>query len=600
MPVSRFDQGIGQDYVSTYIPQPLGLISQLAATHANKYRSALDDINKTNLLQVNADPRNVEYRDAYLADVNNRLTDLSDRIIKEGYTPKLQAEWLQTKNAIVSDPNRLALENAHKNYELYLKDLIENQKNGIYSDIYNPYKGKGSKSQVTPFNYQSMRVKQDYIPIMDKAIDSLKADSKAWEAYAKDKSGKPIVNEFGQLIKKNGEVEELTASKLQSIAKTVAPTFFQSKESQYYIDEAFGKAMPEFNNLPKEAQDALLEKATNDLIRRGSTQLFSKKESGIDMQNLPARYFAQQDANLTTSSQSEAIINDEVNDLVKGMEFDSKGNFKVPIDASIKNTGTSKGSTGVMGAEGLTAGKGKDLNKMTQYVKFYLDLQKQHPDLKGLTPQETIDAYNKANKSLSAESIPLESISNVAAKNIGDAISRNKNQRNFYLWDSKGKTTDGTLQTVLKKLDIKEEDFDKALQNGIGGYTQAGPNAGSYYVEVKDEDGETRRVMISPDQEMQKIFRTSQAVNTARKSLTPTTISPIEELPNYKILVNPTIGKNGNVNWEYMEVITDNNGNPVKSNKTTLDAIRASERNRLKQSGYLGSNLGVLKDDTTE
>lgn len=602
--MNRFDLPYGSrnNYVSTVAPMPLQALTDLAQTHSNRYRSALDDINNTKgLLKVNADPRNVKFRDQYMNTVNSKLTDLSERITKQGYTPELQNEWYRTKNTIVSDPDRLALENAYGNYQAYQKDKIANSDKSVYDEIYNDYTGQGDPNKVTPYNYQGMRVKQDYIPVMDKSIDGLKADSKAWEGYRKDKSGKPIINEFGQLTKTDGSKEELSGNKLKEIAGIVAPTFFQSKESQYFIDEAFGRPMPSYNELPKEAQDALLTKATQDIIRRGSTQLFSKADSGIDLQNLSEHALNREDANNTTSTQSEAMLNNNIVPTLD-MKFDSGKLIPATKAAFSKSTNvTDDFGKPIPGAkEDLNKGTTIDTQAYVEQLNKIKQLKTDHPSLKELNDEQTVKAYNNAVKSLNAESIPLESISNVAAKNIGDAIARNKAQRNFYLWDSKGKTVDGTFTTVLEELDIKEADFDKALQNGIGGYTQAGPNAGSYYVEVKDGDDKTRRVMISPDAEMQKMFRASQAVNDARKSLNKSIVTPIPEIPNYKILVKPEIQKDGNIKWEYGEVITDEQGNMVKSNPTTLDAIRKSEREHLKRSGYLGSNVGVLKNNTTQ
>ncbi len=293
MPVNRFDESSNQRYVSQFVPQqyigmPLDQLTKLAKDHSDKHKNALDDISKTkDILKINADPRNVAYRDNYLKETNKQLEGLTDEIVKNGYTPELQGKWTRLKNSVMSDPNRLAVENAYKNYQDFQKDAEANKKTGVYSDIYNDYTGEGNPNEPTPYDYKGMKTKLDYIPVMDKAIDGLKADSKAWEGYRKDSSGKPIINEFGQLTKSNGEREELTGKKLKEIANTVAPTFFQSKEAQYYIDEAYGRPMPEFNNLSKEQQDDLLENATSDIIRRGSTQLFSKTSSGMDLQNLP-------------------------------------------------------------------------------------------------------------------------------------------------------------------------------------------------------------------------------------------------------------------------------------------------------------------------
>jgi len=160
----------------------------------------------------------------------------------------------------------------------------------------------------------------------------------------------------------------------------------------------------------------------------------------------------------------------------------------------------------------------------------------------------------------------------------------------FYVFDSKGKTEDGTLDTVLEELDITEEAFDEALAKGISGYTQAGPVAGGYYVEVKDDSGKSRRVVISPDEEMKSIFRTSQMVNEARKSMVPTIVQPIPARPDIQILVHPNIRKDGSTTWKYY----------LNGEETTLEQIRKDEKEVLQESNYLGAQTGILKPNTTE
>lgn len=605
---NRFDQNVGttSPYTSTYAPMPLQALTQLAKDHSDRHRGALADINNTKgLLDIKADPRNEAFRNNYISQVNGKLGEMSEKIAKEGYTPENQSQWFQLKNAIVSDPTRLGLLQAHDDYyNKYQPDLVKANESGKYTDIYDPYKEQGNPNSFTPFNYKGMKTKQDYIPVMDKAIDGLKADSKAWEGYQKDNTGKPMVNEFGQLTKTNGEKETLTSDKLKQIAGTVAPTFFQSPESQYYIDQAFGKSMPSFSNLNNQQKEVLLHNATNDIIRRGSTQLFSHVKSGVDLQNLSEHALGQQDANLTTSSQSEALSNN-IESPTKDYEFNPNGSLKpIKTPETIYKTSGSLYNDAPISKNQESQIDSKATQEATQTLN---NIRNQHPELKDLNDKQVSEAYSKAIKSVSSESIPLESISNVAAKNIGEALSRNLEGRNMYILDSKGRTKTGTKDEVLKELGIKEYNEDKEkpglvqqLEKGISGYTQAGPIAGAYYAEVKDGDGNNRRIMISPDKEMQETFKTSQAINEARKSLVPTAVTPMDNMPNYKIAIKPSIQKDGSTKWDYTEIITDNNGNIVKSNPTTLDDIRKSERDHLKKSGYLGSNLAVLKKNTTE
>ena len=496
---------------------------------------------------------------------------------------KLSREW-------TNDPLRIELENSLANRALEQKEKIKlGAKYQKYNDPNIGFKGITETGDIQPLRFSGIPEAQDYQKRASDLVDKIASDSYDSQNDVWDPSTGIIRD------RKSGK-ESVSSQKVRGIANTLVPNFATTLEGQDYI------RMVKFQN-PNISNEQLGQHLSDYLYNTAAKQIFNKTQSGSGVSFDPT-YKSKQDqefANLTTSSQSEGMNNDPVdNPIVKDMKFDSKGNLEMPTKAQYTNPKELYGEYSGIRGPALKTGEGEDLNKMTDQVRYVQDLQNTHPDLKGLSPKATIEAITKANKSVSNESIPLESISNVAAKNIGDAIARNKAQRNFYLYDSKGKTEDGTLETVLKKLDISEEDFDKALKDGIGGYTQAGPNAGGYYVEVKDDDGKARRVMISPDKEMQTIFRTSQAVNEARKTMTPGIVQPFSETPNYKIAIKPIIRKDGTAEWSYTEIITDEQGNVKQSSPTTLDEIRRAERDHLKASGYLGTNLGVLKDNTTE
>jgi hypothetical protein len=590
---NRFDRATPQSYVSQYVAPPLDYISGMAKDYTHRYNQVEDDTYKLNdlMAKVNAIDEHKPFKQALDNKYQTRINELADKIAKGNDITEAKRDLNRLNREWVNDPLRVELENSYTNRALEQKEKIK--LGAKYQDYNNPnigFKGVTEKGDIQPLRFNGIPEAQDYQKRADEimkgiAVDGYDSKNEAWDPTS------------GIIRDKRSGQESITSKKVRDIANENIPTFLSTLEGQDYL--RFVKSRN-----PGIDKEALLTNISDYLYSNGAKQIFNKtkSESGVDFDPTYKGKQDQQSANLTTSSQSEGMNNNPVDHpIVKDMEFDSKGNLKIPNETGFKSTDINGvTSTGVMGATGLTTTKGKDLNKMAEQVRYVQELQNTHPDLKGLSPKATIDAITKANKSVSNESIPLESISNVAAKNIGDAIVRNKAQRNFYLYDSKGKTEDGTLETVLKKLDISEEDFDKALKDGIGGYTQAGPNAGGYYVEVKDDDGKARRVMISPDKEMQTIFRTSQAVNEARKTMTPGIVQPFSETPNYKIAIKPIVRKDGTAEWSYTEIITDDQGNIKQSSPTTLDEIRKAERDHLKASGYLGTNLGVLKDNTTE
>lgn len=588
---NRFDQATPQSYVSQYAQMPLNYIGSMAKDYTNKYNKVQEDAYGLNDLMANvhAIDQHAPIKKALDEYYHPKINELADKIAKGTDLVEARRDINKIQREFINDPRRQELEKSYMDYNKDIKDMTELKSKGLYTDVYNPFNGfKGitQDGQIEPYRYKGSRPVQDYLKVGSELMKDIAKSGGSGKSYKIDGSGNVIGLENGW--------EAVYAKDVERVAKKSIDPFLKSKEGEYFIDEL------KFSN-PNITENEILNKSYDYLNRLGNKQIFKDTESGTSFNYAPGYIHQEQAANLTTSSQSEGMNNSVIdNPIMKGMEFDSKGNLKIPDETGFKNTGTSQGSTGVMGASGITSSKGKDLNKMAEQISYIKSLQDTHPDLKGLNPKQTIDAITKATQSVHNESIPLESISNVAAKNIGDAIVRNKAQRNFYLYDSKGKTEDGTLETVLKKLDIKEEDFDKALKDGIGGYTQAGPSAGGYYVEVKDDNGQARRVVISPDEEMKQIFRTSQAVNEQRKTLQPGVIQPFQDTPNYKISIKPTVRKDGTADWQYTEILTDNNGNITHSSPTTLDEIRKAEKEHLKKSGYLGTNLGVLKDNTTE
>jgi hypothetical protein len=591
MPANRFDTPYGQQYVSQYVQAPLSEISGMAREYSDKYKQAEEDTYKLNdlMAHVNAIDEHSPYKKALSERYHPKINELADKIIKGTDLPTAKRDLNKLQREFANDPLRQELEKSYAEKALYQKDKIsKGEKYAEWEDPSIKFKGTTSKGELEPFRYTGMGEKQDHQKVAQDMMKDIGVD-------AKDYSNVQLGSD-GIIRGSKGGREYILSDKVRNLANAKTTDFINTPAGSSYI-----KQLKYYN--PNATEKQLLDEASKYLFNAGSNQIFNKTESGntIDVTGLANDLRKEEMANRTTSSQSEAIANDAVTNTVSKigeMKFDSKGELVLPTKTNTQYD-SSKGTTGVMGASGANVTRGTDLEKMTEQVRFIQDLQKTHPGLKGLTPQKTVEAYTKAMKSLASESIPLESISNVAAKNIGDAIARNKHQRNFYLYDDKGTTTDGTFETVLDKLNIPEEDLDKALKEGIGGYTQAGPSAGSYYVEVKDKDGNSRRVTISPDSEEQKMFKTSQSLNTARKSMTRTVVQPLENKPNYKISVEPSIKSDGTTTWNYTEFIVNDNGDILQANPTTLDNIRKAERDAFKASGYLGSNLGVLKDNTT-
>lgn len=622
---NRFSNFVPQDYVSTYIPLPVDIMAKTLAAKQGGYDNAIDSVNRIEdeILKVNAIDDHQPIKQKLVNQYKSEVQSLADEIAKTGDTSKAR-ELKRIANRWQNDPLKNELETSYAQWKLDEKDILKLTSEGKYdAQTYNPRLGwRGIDDQGNIIGYRARGVKpiQDYLPVMDKAIEGIKVDSEAWKNYKKV-NGKLYVNDYGQLVKQDGSKEELTGDKLKQIASIVAPTFFQSPESQYYIDKKFGRSMPSFNKLPKDLQDQLLDHATNDIIRRGYKQIFSKTESGVDLQNLSDRALDGIEGRNTTSTQSEGMNGYEftIPEVVSKMKFDKNGNLVALTTGSsrpytqeernniYKEFGTTPNSPGKAAenaaaviAAGMPIDDKFDMDNNKKAVEFIVNLQKTYPKLNGLKPEEVINAYKKSIEAVKNESIPLETISGKTRETIGKDIASNYAQREFFLIDGKGRTNDGELKTVLKETDYTTEEFTKILEKGVSGYTQAGPIAGAYYVELpdkKDSQGTPRRVAISPDYQMQQIFKTSNEINKARRSLTPTVVSPFTSRPDIKILVHPDIDEKGNVTWQYIKAKVENPDEqdinkliilPGNAEKTDLDQIRKEEKEILKSKGYLG------------
>lgn len=619
MSVNRYDVPVGQRYTSSYIPLPLDEIGQMAKQYSADYKAgkqaphALDQLEQA----IKAAPVDFDNKKILMDDYHSKMNDIVSTAKPEDYA---KPEYQQKINTLLynfkNDPRLNAIANNKemfdKVYQPYLSSK-EAQKDLVLTDV---------RSKEHPTGYSQLKPGQSLAPLdYVQHEDAIKGSKTIMDDIKIDGIPLSSISQWKRdgnyFIDQDGHRKEITPDKVMNLAKANVANYAENTEGRFRFKTLLNKvgldphmSYTDFkysNDIPKETKDAISNELANDLYSYGSKQIF--KDTDISY-NLEADQLAlhrakkgadQEEFNKTTSTQSEALMQDKSANILQDLKFDSKGNLTIPTKGGyVKSPGYDE--NGVYDADRVVwkADTGKDLDKMAQNVRAVNELKSKYPSLKDLSPKETVEAYNKAKGSLSAESIPLHSISNVAAKNIGEAVSRNKQQRNFYLYDSKGKTIDGTFETVLDNLGISEEDFDKALKEGISGYTQAGPSAGSYYVSVKDDDGNSRRVMISPDEEMKTMFKTSHFINEARKTMEPQVVKPFDSRQDIGIKIVPNLKKDGTVSWNYSKLLYDKDGNVAIEEPTTLDEIRKDEKEVFEKSNYLGSQVGVLKPNTTE
>ncbi len=282
--VSRYDSPASYEYMQL----PYQELVQAGALKQQKFDQGIDELSKAEgALKINADPKHVQVRNKMLQDYNTKLSTLTDEYLKTGDRNSLR-KAKQIQYEFASDPNRLQLEENYQNYLKYQPDAQKSTTSGKYRDFYDPYANlQTEEGKVTPFKYSGMKEAGDYVPDMQKLIGNISADKTATEGYKKDKEGKLLVNDYGQLIKTDGSVESISDSKLMGLAKTLAPTFLRTKDAQWFIDERTGKPTKSYDQMSPEEKQAYETEAMVEMFRVGSPQLFSKTSSGVNLQNLP-------------------------------------------------------------------------------------------------------------------------------------------------------------------------------------------------------------------------------------------------------------------------------------------------------------------------
>lgn len=589
MAVNRYTEYNPQQYVSNYVPLPLEMMYQGLANKQKQFDTTMDDTYKLQdlMAKVNAIDKHKQYKkqleDKYypkIEEIANEITKTGD-LTKARDIKRIAREWEH-------DPLRQELEASYANYQAYAADKIKKgEKYGEWYDNYLPFTGSDEQGNIAGYRYTGMGEVQDHQKRAHDMMDKVASDAL--------KSAGFKMNADGTIIKGGSGWEKVAAEKIQQLAQMKSLDFLSTSEGKDYA-----KMLKYYN--PNMSDKDLINQATQYLYDAGANQIFGKSESESDIGFTPwaKDIYDQQMANRTTSRQSEAISNPTLDDPTKDLKFDDKGNL-IPVTFE-EQTYAEPGSNGYYEGNIVKRGTGKtglNAEETNRQNLLIATIQKEHPELKGMKPKQVVEAYRKAIKAVSSESIPLQSITNEAAsKGIGAAIARNKQGRSFYIQDGSGTTMNGDWKTVIDELGISEEEFNKHLENGIGGYTQAGATPGAYYVEIPTDNNTTRRVLIAPDAEIQAIFRTSQALNTARKSLTRTVVKPFGENYPYAIEVIPEIKSDGTPTWKYEEITMENG--EIKRSKTDLDQIREAEKKAMESSNYIGTNVTSMKPHTVQ
>jgi hypothetical protein len=577
-----------------YIPMPFNEIAAVGAAKQKQHDQVEEDIyNTQKMLNINSDPANRTYRDSKVKYYNDKIASVADELHKTGEVAQIPGKIRNIAREYANDPEVKILNSNAVNYDLSQKDKSGLTKEGKFDSIkggYDPY-----SEYATGYNPHEQGLKAfDYAgtkPVQDYSIPATKLMSDVAKQGGKD--GSYGFDESGNIIGHKSGWEQVARKDISRVAAANLPVFIQTPEANYFKDR--------FYSLHPNASTQEVKQAAFDYLKGiGEKQIFRKSDNESDFKYAPSDIRQQESANQTTSTQTEGLNQlDKHNPLVDNMEFDKNGNLK---SNNTKAQGVALSGHESPGQIGLSdSGQAKAATNKTSEGKAYISTLKQQYGLTG-TDEEVVSAYKKANKTISNETMPVEEISNMSAKGLGEKLSRDNIGRTMFLTDSKGQTTDGTRQTVLDQLGISEVDFDKALKSGIVGYSQDAQLPGAYVAEVPDKDGVKRRITIEPDQQLKQIFSMSHGINEIRKSFNPgkVTVGQDDKGNTAEIIITPKISKDGTPSWNYIEKWTDSTGNTIKEVPTDLEKIKKVERDHLKKSNYLGSQVQQTKDDAKE
>lgn len=323
---NRFDTPYGQRYVSQYVPLPFEAIGALGEQIQKKKDSLLETVEKAKkLTYVKSDPLNQKHAEQLQTEYNNTLTELSNKVLQEGYTPQTQMAINNTVNSIVNDPRRITIENAKANYDKFVTDRDKLSLDGkwdqnTYEDYFTKNRVAESENGVIGYTYKGVRPKMDWGARMQELGKNLKADESLKKLYQRDASGNFVVKD-GMVNRIGKGWEGITESKLWSTAKNLVDPFYGSLEANYYIDSKAGGRYKNYNEMSttpedrfsyeqvvtkkdakgkkyqtkekvqRSEKDYFRDEAMKDIFKANSPLLFTNSISEEDLHNLSAEAY---------------------------------------------------------------------------------------------------------------------------------------------------------------------------------------------------------------------------------------------------------------------------------------------------------------------
>lgn len=306
------------------------------------------------------------------------------------------------------------------------------------------------------------------------------------------------------------------------------------------------------------------------------------------------------DVGKTEFPELEAVTNPDLR------EFDEKGNLKVKeLNTPLPTGATYKkgaGDTDPIERPNNTSIETTNKNKLNyNKQKEYLNQARENnPFLKNKTDKVALEILDKARNEATKEQAKIFKVSNIASAGLKDKLISGAGdmlERTMIIRDGLGTDKNVNWNTLASKLGYSnKEDFDKAVKEAtIPGFSLSIPEIpAAYQMNIKDSKGNTRRLYVSPDNEIKTIGNlannVSKHIRISANSGLPSQFTDYDKNNNpVEITVIPTLDPKSE---KYSFSIKMKRGN--KEETTDFDNIVNIAKEGIQTSKFLNSILNQV------
>lgn len=615
--ISRYDQPAQAQFMQTYVPVPFQEILQAGLTKQKTY-----DTNRSSFEQAIADTQNLGYipnsqDQAYIESLRSRLEAVRDQYLDKDYSnPEITRQLYKDINANVNRNLVNRIQQSHEGYKQYQQLAAKATSEG--KSLFNPYNFTGYSTEgsgifagqpeplhdwrskeetyfndLKPSSYTDKNTGETVLYIDDTQIDRL---AKAGlQDYAQSTEGNQKLRNY---LDKGGDQSKATEYLYQELYKTGQE--MKMRQHQAWKPEYLMKEKdPSGYELPTAESESVAKKVKLPVDISG---IKVNKEGGIEQSSLltPFKYvgdligsafsfedprslpFTQKD--ILRRAERDHVSLSEAKNLLKkenGLPVN-----EVPSYSKTKNLTTDQ------------------KNRLESLRKLYPSFTKK--DSKGnyeVSSGKMLKLTQEAKADLEEGTINLVEMSNLANDNLLQEVANNSRHRKILILDGDGQVEG--RENVLKELKMDATTFEDYITKSgkqLGGFTQDGPEAGMFYIEIP-VGKKKRRVLISSNDQIQSYTKSSFAVNQMVQNMGTGLVRPGIVDPSTRQEIAYYVegdisedsetrkGKYGyNVYWGYVD--QENNFNPVE--RTTLTDIKQRERKAIQGSSYLGTGFNQV------